>query len=83
MFIEIIILILGIPVGFLIAWLARDELKAGRVWFRVLVIASILLGIWFWLIDKEVLVWTMGFVLVVSLISLIKSGDKNFVKKNI
>jgi len=73
MLLEIVILILSIPTGFLIAHLAKDELAVGRKYFRVLIIASVLIGIWFYLTGVEYLVWTMAFVFVVSLISLIKA----------
>ncbi len=73
MIFEIIILLLAIPVGYLIAWLSYDELAAGRKWFRILIITSILAGIWFYLIGMKHIAFTSGFILIVSLISLIKS----------
>ena len=83
MLLEIIILLLAIPSGFLIAWLARDELVQGKPWFRILIIISILVGIWFWLTGHTYIAWTAGFVLIVSLIALIKSEDKKWTKKRI
>ena len=80
MFLEIIILLFAIPTGFLIAWLARDELVSGKKWFKILIIVSILLGIWFWLAGKSYIVWIAGFIAIVSLISLIKSEDKGWTK---
>ena len=74
---EIIILLLGIPIGYLIAWLAKDELEVGRKWFRVLVIFSFLVGIWFYLIGWKVESFSMGFILIVSLVSLVRSGKNN------
>ena len=38
----IIIAMLGFPAGLIIAWLADDELKAGRVWFEMIIVASII-----------------------------------------
>ena len=83
MILEIIILLFAIPTGFLIAWLTRDELISGKKWFRVLIITSILVGIWFWLIGKTYVSWTAGFILIVSLIALIKAEDKKWVKKRV
>jgi len=80
MFLEIIILILAIPAGFLIAWLSRDELVSGRKYFRILMIISILGVIWFWLSGMNYISWTLAFVFVVSLVSLIKSEDKKWTK---
>ena len=83
MLFEIIILLLAIPVGFWIAWLARDELVQGKKWFRILIIASILGIIWFWLTGLDHISWASGFILIVSFISLIKSEDKKWVKSKI
>ena len=80
---EIIILALAVPSGFLIAWLAKDELIQGRKWFRILIISSILFGIWFYLIGQSYIVWVFGFILIVSLIGLIKSNDKKWVMRRI
>ncbi len=79
---EIIILLLAIPSGYLIAWLARDELIVGRKWFRVLIILSIIVGIWFYLVDVIYVSWTAGFIFIVSLISLMKSNDEKWFKDN-
>jgi hypothetical protein len=78
---EIVILILGIPTGYFISWLARDELIQGRIWFKVLIIGSILFGVWFWLIGFLIGVWFMGFLLIFSLVSLRQSFVKGFAKK--
>jgi len=83
MILEIIILLLAIPTGFLIAWITGDELTQGKPWFRVLIIISILAGIWFWLAGDSYITWTAGFILIVSLIALIKSEDKKWVRKRI
>jgi hypothetical protein len=71
--IEWLILFLGIPAGYLIAWLASDELKIGRKWFRALVIIGFFGGIWFWLTGYKTEAFSMGFILIVSLVSLVKS----------
>jgi len=80
MFLKIFILFLAIPVGFLVSWLSRDELVSGRKYFRILMIASILGVIWFWLSGMNYVSWTLAFVFVVSLVSLIKSEDKKWTK---
>jgi len=76
-FIELLLLIVAIPVGFLIAWLAKDELVSGKKYFRILIIISIIVGIWFWLTGVFYVGWTMGFIFIVSLISLIKADTEN------
>jgi uncharacterized protein YacL len=73
MLIELIILILGIPVGLLIAWMCKDELKQGFRWFRMLVILSLVLALFFWLYGLGYIALTCGFIAIVSLISVIKA----------
>ena len=73
---EIIILLLGIPVGFLLAWLARDELSAGQKWFKALIILSVVVGAWMFLTGQAVVGWTCGFVVIVALIGLMKTHKK-------
>jgi hypothetical protein len=80
MILKIFILLLAIPTGFLIAWLSRDELVSGRKYFRILMIVSILGTIWFWLSGMSYISWTLAFVFVVGLVSLIKSEDKKWIK---
>ena len=81
MILKIVILILAFPLGFFIAWLTRDELIQGRKYFRALVIASIIGVIWTWIYGRRAETWSLGFVFIVSLISLIKSKNKKFSKK--
>lgn len=71
--IEIIILILAFPVGFLIAWLAHDELVQGRRYLGILIIASFSAGIWFYLIGEKTLLFSSLFILIVAAISFVKS----------
>jgi hypothetical protein len=81
--IEFILLVLAIPAGFLIAWLARDELVDGKKWFRTLVIASLALGGMFWLAGFVYISLSLIFIAIASFISLVKSNDKNWTKKRI
>jgi hypothetical protein len=80
---QICLLVLAIPVGFLIAWLCRDELLSGRVWFRVLIIVSILSAIYFYLIGNSVITFSCLFILIISLVSFIKSFDKKWTKRRV
>jgi len=81
MLLDWIILILAIPSGYLIAWLARDELIQGRFWFKVLIYLSLIIGVIFYFLERFYISLTMGFIIVVSAISLRKSYDKKWVKK--
>ncbi len=83
MLIEIIILILGIPVGYLISWLAKDELIEGRKWFKIVIIASFILGVWFFLTDSVAIAFTLFFICIFSFVSYHKSFDKKWTKKKV
>lgn len=78
---EILILLAAVPTGYLIAWLARDELIAGRKYFRILIILGLVSGGWFYLIGKRYMGFSSGFISIVSLMSLIKSNDKRWTRK--
>lgn len=81
MLLEIILLVLAVPVGFLVAWMARDELVQGRRWFKVLIILGFALGIWFYLTGLKAESLSSFFVAIVSLVSYVKGFDKSFVRK--
>jgi hypothetical protein len=84
MIIEIVLLILAVPVGYLIAWMARDELVAGQKWFRALVVASVVLAGLCWLFGALIyLPLALIFIAIVSFVSLVKSKDKKWTKKKI
>ncbi|MFH1290751.1 MAG: hypothetical protein ABIH92_05065 [Nanoarchaeota archaeon] len=84
MLIELVVLILAIPVGFLIAYLANDELVAGRRWFVGIILLSVIVALWFVLTEGEsAITWTCTFVIIVAAISLWKSFDKKWTKRRI
>ena len=74
MLIEILLLILAVPTGLLLAWLADDELKAGRKWFRVLFIASLAFAGLFFIYRIYYVTLTLVFISIASLISFLKSN---------
>ncbi len=67
---EIFILLLAIPAGFLIAWLAHDELASGKRYFMVLCGLSLIGVVVFAFMGEGYLSWMWGFVFVVGGISL-------------
>ena len=81
MIFEVLILLAGIPVGYLISWLAKDELKEGKKYFRVLVIGSVIGAIGFWIYGFGAVAWSFGFILVISTVGLVKSGDRKVVRR--
>jgi len=78
--IPLIVLLLSVPVGYLIAWLCKEELVPGRKWFRIIMGASVIIGIWFYLVNLLYITLTMVFILVCVTISLLKSFDKKWKK---
>jgi hypothetical protein len=81
MIIEIILLVLAIPVGYLIAWLARDELVDGRKWFKLLIILSSALALFFYPFNYGYISLSLLFIAIVSFISFLKSRDKEWTRK--
>ncbi|MBI2631580.1 hypothetical protein HYW75_01095 [Candidatus Pacearchaeota archaeon] len=75
MILEIIILLLAIPIGLLLAWISKDELKDGRIWFKILIMLSLFGGIFFFLLRFSVIGLTLLFIFIVTIISYLKSFD--------
>lgn len=79
----ILILLAGFPAGYLLAWLAKDELVAGRKWFLSLAIVSLIsaitvsfIGFYF----KVPAILSLFFIIIISFLAVWKSYDKKFVK---
>lgn len=70
---SLILLVLAIPVGYLISWMCEDELVSGRKWFRLIVIFSIALTLFFWLYGFSYIALTCLFMAIVSFVSVIKA----------
>ncbi len=76
----LLILILAIPTGFVIAKLAHDELIQGFVYIKALAIISFILMAIFSFYN-EVIAVSLGFISIVSYISVIKRYDKRWAKE--
>jgi len=76
-----IVLLLGIPAGYLLAWLCKEELVLGRKWFLVILVLSLVSGVVF-LFFNLISSLTSFFIVIISLISLILSYNKKFVVNN-
>ena len=83
MIFEILIFLSSIPAGLLIAWLARDELIDGRIYFKWLIFASFLLGIAFLFLIEYASSLTSLWITIISSVSLWKSYDKKWTKRRI
>jgi uncharacterized membrane protein YoaK (UPF0700 family) len=77
-----LILILAFPVGYLLAWLCRDELVSGRRWFKLLAFLSLIFAAIFLFFNLTISL-SLFFIFIVILISLKKGYDKKWVKKGI
>jgi len=79
---NILILLTAIPVGYLLAWLCKDELVDGRKWFKIiflcLFVALILSFIFYRNLNALLAVVCM---LIITFIALLKGQDKKFLKK--
>ena len=79
----VLILILGFPAGYLLAWLARDELVAGRKWFFALAAVSLIAVIvisFTGLLLKLPAILCLFFIIIISLTAVWKSHDKRWVR---
>lgn len=79
----ILILLAGFPIGYFLAWLARDELVAGRKWFLALSLVSLVSAVAISFISfylKFVMILSLFFIIIICLIAVWKSHDKGFVK---
>lgn len=78
---NLIILVLAIPVGYLIAYLCRDELVQGRKWFKLVTAVFTVLGFVLLLFKLYVEGLSSLFIAIVAVIALIKGRDKNWIRK--
>ena len=77
---EILIILLGLPVGYLIAYLCKDELVDGRIWFKLIIVLSFVFGIVYYAKGEVYITWTLAFVSLVCLVSIYKSYEKKWTK---
>lgn len=76
-----IILATAFPLGYLLAWICRDELVNGRRYFKIIMRASVIL-VWVLALawNNLAVTGTLAYIAIVSYISLAKSWDKKFVR---
>jgi len=68
--IALVILLLGIPIGNLLARYTKEELKVGKKWFQLLMFIGIIGGILSLIFQKDALMFTFFFIAIVSSRSL-------------
>jgi hypothetical protein len=77
---SILLLLLAIPVGYTLAYLTKEELVAGRAWYKAIIGLSFFSALISLILGKQILVISFSFVSIVAFISLFKSYDKLFLK---
>lgn len=77
---EILILLTSLPIGYLLAYLTREELVASRKYHLALVILCLISAIIFFILKFKEIGLTLVYIILATLISVIKSYDKKFVK---
>jgi hypothetical protein len=81
MLLEVILVLMSIPAGFLVSYLARDELVAGKRWFLALMALSFVgIGIFFFM-GLNSWAFTSGFIFIFTGVSLLMSYSKKWTKK--
>ncbi len=78
---ELLIILSAIPLGYLLAWLSREELVPGRAWFRRLMVVSLVIGGMLLLYGQPEGL-TMGvFLAILAFIAYIQSFKASWTKK--
>jgi len=80
---EILVIFVAIPLGYWVAYLARDELVIGRKWFLLVMIVSAIMAVMSFVFRDTVIGFSSLFILLFTYISYWKSFDKKFTGKPI
>ena len=68
--IALAVLLLGIPIGNLLARYTKEELKVGKKWFQLLMVLGVVGGLLGLIFQKDALMFTLFFIAIVSSRSL-------------
>ena len=74
--IGIVVLAFGIPIGNFLAKMTREELKSGQIWFKIIIIFSIVGAVLALVFRDDVLLFTLPFIAIVTSKSLVKKKTK-------
>ncbi len=80
-FYVVLLLILGVPAGYWIAWMCRDELVQGRKWFLTLMVISVIFSIISLFFLEFSYFFSCLFIAIISGVSYWKSFDKNWTRR--
>ncbi len=70
--IGVFVLFLGIPIGNYLAKITKEELKSGQIWFRRIIILSLIGVIIGLILGNDVLLFTFAFIAIITSRSLKK-----------
>ena len=68
--IGVVVLFLGIPIGNYLAKKTREELKSGQIWFKSIIIISLISGAVSLILRNDVLLFAFFFIAIVTSRSL-------------
>jgi hypothetical protein len=68
----VILLVLGIPIGNVLAKMTKEELKSGKKWFKILIAFSLIGAVIFLIFRNDTLLFIFLFIAVVTSRSLKK-----------
>ena len=64
--IGILVLILGFPLGTILSRVAKDELKSGQKWFKLIILVSFTSAIFSLILGNDVLLFSFLFIAIVT-----------------
>ena len=65
-----VLVILGFPIGNLLAKVTKEELKSGQKWFKIIIILSLIGGLVSLILGKDALLFSFLFIAIVTSRSL-------------
>ena len=68
----IILLVLGIPIGNVLAKLTKEELKSGQKWFKIIILLSLIGAIVGLALNNDIVLFSFAFIAIVTSRSLKK-----------
>ena len=68
--IGIALIILGFPIGNLLARITKEELKSGQKWFKIIIILGFICGIISLIFGNDILLFSFLFIAIVTSRSL-------------
>ncbi len=68
--VAIIFLLLGIPLGNLLAKYTKEELKPGKIWFKIIILFCLIASVFALIFRNDFLLFSLLFIVIVTSRSL-------------